>query len=92
MDERECYEHDLVEADRTIVTPTERITISLVAGDAVITRESRTSSVVLDKPMVSSTGACLCTSFRWNTWNRLCLACGHDAHGSRIHCGVMVDA
>lgn len=37
----------------------------------------------------AQTGACICTSFRWNTWDGKCEECGHESHASRIHCGAI---
>lgn len=44
-------------------------------------------------PVAEVTGACLCTSFsqRYSTerlaW--VCTGCGHEEHGSRVHCGAL---
>lgn len=35
------------------------------------------------------TGSCMCTSFRWNTWDGKCEECSHESHASRIHCGAL---
>jgi hypothetical protein len=44
----------------------------------------------LDKPQHSAeTGACMCTSFRWDTRTGFCLVCFHVSHDSRVYCGAL---
>jgi hypothetical protein len=43
-----------------------------------------------EKPHHSAeTGACLCTSFRWDTRTGFCLVCFHVSHDSRVYCGAL---
>jgi hypothetical protein len=43
-----------------------------------------------EKPQHSAeTGACLCTSFRWNTQTGRCMVCDHVSHDSRVYCGAL---